>query len=154
MRIGTVSLTVRDLDPVNRFYRQVTGLTLIETGTGPVQSGVGGAVLRELRHDPAAPVEGFYAGLLGLEVMCRYPGATFLASRGYHHHIGTNIWNSRGARMRSEPTTWLAYGEIVTNAGTFETVRSRLSPEQAVAAGPTRLPLHASCGTSVTLVAH
>jgi catechol 2,3-dioxygenase len=35
------------------------------------------------------PAEAFYAGLLGLDVVCRYPGATFLSSGGYHHHIAT-----------------------------------------------------------------
>jgi catechol 2,3-dioxygenase len=97
--------------------------------------------------------EGFYAGLLGLDVVCRYPGATFLSSGGYHHHIGTNIWNSRGAPVRTEPTTGLADVEIVTDADTFESVRSRLPPDQAAEAGSTRLPLRDPWGTSVTLVA-
>jgi catechol 2,3-dioxygenase len=271
MRIGTVALTVRDLDTVSRFYREVIGLTPIETGTDLVRLGVGETVLLELRHDPAAPLatpqaaglfhtafllpsrtdlaqwllnaaekrvalqgasdhlvseaiyladpegngievywdrpsetwawrdgmvematlaldldglvgtvktrgwsglpagssvghvhlqvgalepaEGFYADLLGFEVMTRYPGATFLGSGGYHHHIGTNIWNSRGAPVRAEPTTGLADVGIVTDAGTFETVRSRLSPEQSAEVGPTRLPLRDPWGTSVTLVA-
>src|SRR5690606_28010804 len=43
------------------------------------------------------PAEGFYAGLLGFDVTTHYPGATFLGSGGYHHHLGVNIWNSRGA---------------------------------------------------------
>jgi catechol 2,3-dioxygenase len=270
MRIGTVALTVRDLDTVSRFYREVIGLTPIETGTGLVRLGVGETVLLELRHDPAAPLaspraaglfhtafllpnrtdlaqwllhaaeqrvtlqgasdhlvseaiyladpegngievywdrpsetwawrdgmvemstlaldlnglvataktrdwaglpasslighvhlqvgvlepaESFYAGLLGLDVVCRYPGATFLSSGGYHHHIGTNIWNSRGAPVRSEATTGLADVEIITDAGTFEILRSRLSAEQAAEAGPTRLPLRDPWGTSVTVV--
>jgi catechol 2,3-dioxygenase len=270
MRIGTVALTVHDLDTVSRFYREVIGLTPIETGTGLVRLGVGETVLLELRHDPAAPLaspraaglfhtafllpnrtdlaqwllhaaeqrvtlqgasdhlvseaiyladpegngievywdrpsetwawrdgmvemstlaldlnglvataktrdwaglpasslighvhlqvgvlepaESFYAGLLGLDVVCRYPGATFLSSGGYHHHIGTNIWNSRGAPVRSEATTGLADVEIITDAGTFEILRSRLSAEQAAEAGPTRLPLRDPWGTSVTVV--
>jgi catechol 2,3-dioxygenase len=98
------------------------------------------------------PAESFYAGLLGLDVVCRYPGATFLSSGGYHHHIGTNIWNSRGAPVRSEATTGLADVEIITDAGTFEILRSRLSAEQAAEAGPTRLPLRDPWGTSVTVV--
>jgi catechol 2,3-dioxygenase len=43
-------------------------------------------------------IEAFYAGLLGFDVMVRgYPGALFVAAGGYHHHIGLNTWNSRGA---------------------------------------------------------
>jgi catechol 2,3-dioxygenase len=44
------------------------------------------------------PVERFYAGVLGFEVMVRtYPGALFVAAGGYHHHIGLNTWHSAGA---------------------------------------------------------
>src|SRR4051812_28323141 len=56
MRIGTVALTVRDLDTMSRFYQQVIGLTSIETGAGLARLGVGTTVLLELRHDPAAPL--------------------------------------------------------------------------------------------------
>lgn len=42
--------------------------------------------------------ERFYAGILGLDVTQRsYPGARFFAAGGYHHHVGTNVWNSLGA---------------------------------------------------------
>ena len=30
-------------------------------------------------------------------LMVHYPGASFMASGGYHHHIAGNVWNSRGA---------------------------------------------------------
>ena len=51
-----------------------------------------------------AEAEGFYVGDLGFEVMAHYPGAAFMASGGYHHHIGANIWNSRGAGKRAPGT--------------------------------------------------
>ena len=36
---------------------------------------------------------------MGFERMVDYPGAVFLGSGGYHHHIGANVWrSSRGAR--------------------------------------------------------
>jgi catechol 2,3-dioxygenase len=42
--------------------------------------------------------EAFYCGLLGLEVTVRsYPGALFVSSGGYHHHLGLNTWAGRGA---------------------------------------------------------
>ena len=42
--------------------------------------------------------ERFYHGALGLEVTVRgYPGALFVASRGYHHHVGLNTWAGEGA---------------------------------------------------------
>lgn len=66
-----------------------------------------------------AKAESFYAGVLGLEVTCRYPGAVFYAADGYHHHLATNVWNSRGAAERVFPATGLAELEI------------RLDPERA-----------------------
>lgn len=43
-----------------------------------------------------AGTERFYRQLLGFEVMVRsIPGALFLGRDGYHHHLGTNVWQSR-----------------------------------------------------------
>ena len=56
LRIGTVALTVRDLQKMSRFYQQMIGLTSIERGAGIERLGVGGTILLELRHDPAAPL--------------------------------------------------------------------------------------------------
>lgn len=40
----------------------------------------------------------FYRDLLGFEVTAKYGDqAVFLSAGGYHHHIGLNIWESRGA---------------------------------------------------------
>ena len=40
----------------------------------------------------------FYRDVIGLEVMQQYgPGAAFLSAGGYHHHLGLNTWESRGA---------------------------------------------------------
>lgn len=41
---------------------------------------------------------GFYRDLLGFEVTQWYgDAAVFLSAGGYHHHIGLNTWQSRGA---------------------------------------------------------
>ena len=40
----------------------------------------------------------FYRDVIGLEVMQTYGDqAAFLSAGGYHHHIGLNTWESRGA---------------------------------------------------------
>jgi catechol 2,3-dioxygenase len=39
----------------------------------------------------------FYRDALGLEEQAQLPSAAFLAAGGYHHHIGLNSWQSRGA---------------------------------------------------------
>lgn len=52
--------------------------------------------------------EGFYHDTMGLPVTAHYPGAAFYGSGGYHHHLATNIWNSRGAKARTPGMTGLA----------------------------------------------
>jgi catechol 2,3-dioxygenase len=45
-----------------------------------------------------ASTERFYTEQLGFDLQARYGGqASFLSAGGYHHHLGANIWNSRGA---------------------------------------------------------
>ncbi len=40
----------------------------------------------------------FYCGLLGFELVTTYGNqAAFISAGGYHHHIGLNTWNSKGA---------------------------------------------------------
>ncbi len=64
LRVNSVTLTVRDLDTVSRFYQQVMGLKLIEGGPRSARLGVGDRVLLDLRHDPAAaPASRRSAGL-------------------------------------------------------------------------------------------
>jgi catechol 2,3-dioxygenase len=46
--------------------------------------------------------DAFYRDVLGLKLMARYPGASFFASGNYHHHLGANIWNSRGVGTRAD----------------------------------------------------
>jgi catechol 2,3-dioxygenase len=52
--------------------------------------------------------DGFYRDVLGLQLMARYPGASFFATGGYHHHVAANIWNSRGAGQRADGMTGLS----------------------------------------------
>lgn len=80
-----------------------------------------------LRVGGIAEAEIFYRDVMGLEVTSRYPGGTFYATGGYHHHIATNIWRSRNAPKRSGITTGLSSFELVArDARTFDTVAERL----------------------------
>jgi catechol 2,3-dioxygenase len=39
----------------------------------------------------------FYCGILGFEIVARMGDqAAFISAGGYHHHIGLNIWESKG----------------------------------------------------------
>jgi catechol 2,3-dioxygenase len=45
-----------------------------------------------------AAAETFYNDQLGFDLQARYGDqASFLSAGGYHHHLGGNVWNSRGA---------------------------------------------------------
>lgn len=61
-----------------------------------------------LQVGDTAQAEAFYAGVLGLDVAERMPGASFYASGGYHHHLASNIWNSRGAGVRPDDAAGLS----------------------------------------------
>ncbi|HTA36711.1 MAG TPA: VOC family protein [Solirubrobacteraceae bacterium] len=39
----------------------------------------------------------FYRDVLGFEEQAQLPSAAFVSAGGYHHHIGLNSWQSRGA---------------------------------------------------------
>ncbi|OAP40751.1 glyoxalase [Sinorhizobium glycinis] len=52
--------------------------------------------------------DAFFRDILGLDLMARYPGASFFASGKYHHHVAANIWNSRGAEKRQGNMTGLS----------------------------------------------
>ena len=63
--------------------------------------------------DVPATVE-FYNGVLGMDVMAQLgPAAAFLSAGGYHHHIGANIWESRGASPAPPGTATLRHATIV-----------------------------------------
>jgi catechol 2,3-dioxygenase len=39
----------------------------------------------------------FYHAVIGFDITAAFQGAAFLSAGGYHHHLGLNSWNSRGA---------------------------------------------------------
>jgi catechol 2,3-dioxygenase len=44
----------------------------------------------------------FYRDVLGFAEQAEMPSAAFLAAGGYHHHVGLNSWQSRGARPAAD----------------------------------------------------
>ena len=74
-------------------------------------------------------IEAFYNGVLGFDVVVRtYPGALFISAGGYHHHIGLNIWNSRGASRPAEGSVGLRHYEVVLpDADALSAVLARVS---------------------------
>lgn len=50
-----------------------------------------------LQVDDVSNAVRFYRDGLGFDLMTVMPGAAFLSAGGYHHHLGLNRWNSKGA---------------------------------------------------------
>ncbi len=106
---GAIRLATEPLDAEN----------LAAAADGPWAGAPEGTVVGHvhLQVGDVAEAERFYVGALGLEVMARYPGAAFLATGGYHHHLGANVWNSRGAGPRRPEATGLAELVLVADPG-------------------------------------
>ena len=114
---GSIRMATERLD-LNDLARAADG-----PWTGAPDGLVVGHVHLQVGAIPEA--EAFYAGLLGLPVMARYPGAAFYGSGGYHHHIATNVWNSRGAGVRSGPSTGLSELVLAAEADVLSAIRSQ-----------------------------
>ncbi|MEX1139992.1 MAG: VOC family protein [Bacteroidota bacterium] len=69
----------------------------------------------------------FYHEFIGLDITQRsYPGALFLSADGYHHHIGLNIWNSRGSQPAAEHATGLKSFELGTSPARLGLIADRI----------------------------
>jgi catechol 2,3-dioxygenase len=55
----------------------------------------------------------FYRDVLGFDLMQRVEGAAFLSAGGYHHHIGLNVWHSRGGSPPPRQSTGLYHVAIL-----------------------------------------
>ena len=71
--------------------------------------------------------ESFYHTILGFDITARMPSALFVSAGGYHHHIGMNTWQSRGAGAAPENTAGLQTFVIaLPNNEALQDVRARL----------------------------
>jgi catechol 2,3-dioxygenase len=91
---------------------------------GAPDSSVIGHVHLQVGDVPAALA--FWRDTVGMAVMAEMPSAAFLGSGGYHHHIASNVWNSRGAGARRQPATGLT--ELVLAADAAEHARFAKGP--------------------------
>ncbi|MBP2547570.1 catechol 2,3-dioxygenase [Neorhizobium galegae] len=99
--------------------------------------------------------DAFYRDVLGLKIMARYPGASFFATGGYHHHVAANIWNSRGAGARQKTMSGLAgYTLKFEDKAALETARQALEKlEVATSRSAEGLSLVDPWGIGLTLAA-
>ena len=81
------------------------------TFTAPAGTSIGHVHLKVADLDRAIA---FYRDILGMQVMQRYgTQAAFLSAGGYHHHIGLNIWESKGGAAPAPGTTGLYHTAIL-----------------------------------------
>ena len=99
----------------------------------------------------------FYTGLVGLDVtQDDFPGALFLAAQGYHHHVGLNVWNSRGGSpFQGEGLGLASFTIALGSQDALDLVRARASAQAVTPAAdsPRRLDLTDPDGIRLSLVA-
>ncbi len=72
--------------------------------------------------------EHFYHAILGFDITARMPGALFVSAGGYHHHIGMNTWQSRGAGPAPENSAGLrSFVIALPHREALAAVRARLA---------------------------
>jgi len=98
--------------------------------------------------------ERFYSGLLGFDVTVRsYPGALFLSTGGYHHHIGANTWAGPGAPAPPAGSQGLEWYELSVDgeAGLAELERRLADAGVEVERRPEGVLTHDPSGNGVLL---
>lgn len=113
---GTIHMTTDPLDIDD----------LAATARAPWQGAPEGTVVGHvhLQVGDVKQAEAFYNGTLGFPITAHYPGAAFYGAGGYHHHLATNIWNSRGAQTRT-PSTGLTALEILADAASAAAIEAK-----------------------------
>lgn len=80
-----------------------------------------------LRVGDVAAGDAFYRTLIGFDVMVKMPSAYFFSAGGYHHHLGTNNWQSRGAGAPPPESVGLRWWTVkLPDAAAVSQVESRL----------------------------
>jgi catechol 2,3-dioxygenase len=80
----------------------------------------------------------FWRDRVGFALMAEYGSqAAFLAAGGYHHHLGTNVWESAGAAKPPAGTAALRHGTIVLpDEAERDRVLARVGGRRDTDAGP------------------
>ena len=68
----------------------------------------------------------FYRDVLGFELQAHLGSAAFVSAGGYHHHLGINVWNGRGAGPAPEHRAGLRHWTVELPAADLAEVRARV----------------------------
>jgi len=80
----------------------------------------------------------FYGGALGFEEQATLPSAAFFSAGGYHHHVGLNSWQSRGAGAAPDTAPGLRQVRFELRDGDALDSLEQALGEEASAARPAR----------------
>jgi len=69
----------------------------------------------------------FYVDTLGFDEVVNMGSALFVAAGGYHHHVGLNVWNSRGAGPRAASLGLGTMDIVLPDADGLGALRDRLA---------------------------
>ena len=110
-----VAMSTEYLDP-NFFLKQ----NLTEEGSLAVVDTPATVGHVHLKVGDLRTAQEFYVDTVGFEVTAEYGSqALFVSAGGYHHHLGMNTWQSRGAGERSPA---LGLGEVVISVGNDDAI--------------------------------
>jgi catechol 2,3-dioxygenase len=105
---GTVEMATLPLDPNAFMQEHLTEEAIVDPRSGGATVGH-----VHLSIGDIATAQEFYVNQLGFDLTNSYGGtALFISAGGYHHHMGLNTWNSRGAGVR-QPTLGLAQVDML-----------------------------------------
>lgn len=75
----------------------------------------------------------FYEDGLNFDLITTYPGALFMSSGGYHHHLGLNIWNGEGAEQPEKNRAGLnSFTIVIKDEATREQLKANLEKMNVV----------------------
>lgn len=121
---GSVAMDTLPLDP-NAF------IPLHHRGAGTPTAPLGAAMSIghvHLKVGDIAAARDFYVGALGFDVTTAMgSSALFTSAGGYHHHVGMNVWESRGAGLRPEALGLDHFTVMVPDAPALAATAERLA---------------------------
>ena len=121
---GSVAMDTLPLDP-NAF------IPMHFKGEGTPTAPLGAATSIghvHLKVGDIARARDFYVGALGFEVTTAMgASALFTSAGGYHHHVGMNVWESRGAGARTEALGLDHFTVVVPDAPALAATAERLA---------------------------
>lgn len=69
----------------------------------------------------------YYRDVIGFEVQANLGSAAFVSAGGYHHHLGFNVWNGKGAPAPPPHSTGLHAWTILLEEPDRQALRARLA---------------------------